>query len=143
MKLEMEWQGKRFFSGMTDKGHEIMTDSLPEFGGENRSATPMEMLLGSVIGCTGIDIVSILEKMKYPPQSFDIHATGDRAQSHPRAFTDIHLHYMIKGEIPEDKLYRAIELSLNKYCSVAYSLRAELTATYTLNEGEKKTVDLD
>ncbi|WP_156854725.1 OsmC family protein [Oceanobacillus sp. AG] len=143
MELKMEWEGKRAFSGVTPSGYPFITDGLPEFGGEGRGPTPMEMLLGTVIGCTGIDIISILEKMKLAPKAFHVKAKGDRSQSHPRRYKDIHLHYTVNGDIPEDKLYRAIELSLNKYCSVVYSLNAEITASYSLNGGDQVTMDLD
>lgn len=143
MELKMDWRGKRLFSGVTASGHQLITDATPEFGGENQGANPTEILLGAVIGCTGMDIISILEKMQLSPVDFNVQATGNKAQSHPRRFKKINLHYTISGDIPEDKLYRAIELSLNKYCSVAYSLNAKLEASYSLNGGAKKIVDLD
>lgn len=143
LELKMDWRGKRLFTGMTASGHQLITDAVPEFGGGNQGASPTEMLLGAVIGCTGMDIISILEKMKLTPENFTVQAIGDKAQSHPRRFTTINLHYTISGDIAEEKLYRAIELSLNKYCSVAYSLNATLKASYSLNGGAKKIVELD
>ncbi|MCF3941974.1 OsmC family protein [Oceanobacillus alkalisoli] len=143
VELKMKWEGKRAFTGVTPSGHQLITDGLPEFGGEGRGPAPMEMLLGTVIGCTGIDIIAILEKMRLVPTDFHVEAKGDRAQSHPRRYRDIYLHYTVIGEIPEDKLYRAIELSLNKYCAVSYSLNAELKASYSLNGGDQVIMDLD
>lgn len=143
MELKLNWEGKRTFTGVTPSGHQLITDGLPAFGGEGRGTTPMEMLLGAVIGCTGIDIIAILEKMRIAPTEFHVEAKADRSQSHPRRYTDIHLHYTVTGDIQEDKLYRAIELSLNKYCSVAYSINAELTASYSLNGGAQIIMDLD
>lgn len=142
MDLKMAWQGNKSFSGKTGSGIDLVTDGIPEIGGENRGATPMEMLLGATIGCSGIDILSILEKMRLTPTHFDIEAKAERAQSHPRRFTEIKMHYTIDGEIPEDKVVRSIELSLNKYCSVAYTLNATISASYTLNGGERKQMDL-
>jgi len=142
MELKMEWQGKLAFSGTAPSGHEVVTDSLPEFGGEGRAPTPMEMLIAAVIGCSGIDIVSILQKMKLSMEKFQVEAKGERAESHPKRYTSIEMHYIVSGDIPEDKLVRAIELSLNKYCSVAHSLNADMKASYSLNNGEKKKVKL-
>lgn len=139
----MKWIGAWTFSGLSPSGNEMIIDSLPEFGGDGRAATPMEMLLGSVIGCTGIDILSILEKMKQTPSHFQVDTKGDRAESYPRRFKKIHLHYAVSGDVSENGLRRAIELSINKYCSVTYSLNAKIVCSYSLNNEAEKTIELD
>ncbi|WML31310.1 OsmC family protein [Neobacillus sp. OS1-32] len=140
METVIKWLGKMAFSGVTPSGHEIKMDAAPDIGGENTGARPTELILNAVAGCTGIDIISILHKMRLNPIAFHIDVKGDRADDHPKRFTNIHIHYALEGELPEDKVVRAIQLSKDKYCSVAHSLNAEITASYSINgvNGEKK-----
>ena len=140
METAIKWLGKMAFSGVTPSGHEIKMDAAPDIGGENTGARPTELILNAVAGCTGIDIISILHKMRLNPIAFHIDVKGDRADDHPKRFTNIHIHYALEGELPEDKVVRAIQLSKDKYCSVAHSLNAEITASYSINgvNGEKK-----
>jgi putative redox protein len=140
MKSTINWTGKMAFTGMTPSGHEIKMDAAGEFGGENSGARPTELLLHAVAGCTGIDIISILHKMRLEPTSFHMDVEGARADEHPKSFTDIHIHYALEGELPEEKVIRAIELSKDKYCSVSHSLNAQLTISYSINAGGKKTL---
>src|SRR5690606_25969142 len=114
-------------------GHELKMDAAESVGGENTGARPTELLLSAVAGCTGIDIISILTKMRLNPTSFQMDVSGERADEHPKKFTKVNLHYALEGELPEDKVVRAIELSMEKYCSVSHSLSAEITATYSIN----------
>lgn len=93
----------------------------------------MELLLQAIAGCTGIDIIMILQKMRLNPTSFHLEVEGTRAEDHPRRYTDIHIHYALEGELPEDKVIRAIQLSKDKYCSVSQSLNANITASYSIN----------
>ncbi|GGA81695.1 OsmC family protein [Ornithinibacillus halotolerans] len=139
MEMNVKWDGKMAFTGFAPSGHKLKMDAAESVGGENTGARPTELLLSAVAGCTGIDIVSILTKMRHTPTSFQMNIAGDRADDHPKKFTKITIHYAIEGDIPEDKVIRAIELSMDKYCSVSHSLSAEITATYSLNgnTGEK------
>lgn len=121
------------FTGVTPSGHEIKMDAAPEVGGENTGARPTELVLNAVAGCTGIDLISILHKMRLNPTAFQMDVKGERADDHPRRFTSINIHYALEGELPEDKVVRAIQLSKDKYCSVSHSLNAEITATYSIN----------
>lgn len=121
------------FTGLAPSGHEIKMDASEEVGGENTGARPTELLLSAVAGCTGIDIISILTKMRLNPTSFEMDVTGDRADDHPKKFTKVNIHYALEGELPEDKVVRAIELSKDKYCSVSHSLSAEITVSYSIN----------
>lgn len=133
MDLTINWNNKMAFSCETDSGHEIKMDAAQEIGGENTGPRPTELLLNAVAGCTGIDIISILTKMRLEPSSFKMEVHGDRADDHPKKFTDIHIHYSLEGELPEDKVVRAIQLSKDKYCSVSHSLSANITASYSIN----------
>jgi len=139
LDLTINWQGKMAFAGTTPSGHEIKLDAAPEVGGENTGARPTELLLQAVAGCTGMDIISILHKMRLEPSSFQIDVEGERAEEHPKRFTNINLHYALDGDLPEDKVIRAIQLSKDKYCSVSHTLNAEITVSYSINgvKGEK------
>jgi putative redox protein len=121
------------FIGKTPSGHELKMDASEEVGGENAGARPTELLLNAVAGCTGIDIISILSKMRLNPTSFEMDVKGERAEDHPKRFTQIHIHYALEGELPEDKVVRAISLSKDKYCSVSHSLNATMSVSYSIN----------
>jgi putative redox protein len=133
MELTIKWNEKMAFSGTTPSGHEIKMDAAPEVGGENTGARPTELLLNAVAGCTGIDIISILHKMRLEPSSFRMDVKGERADDHPKKFTTINIHYALEGDLPEEKVVRAIQLSKDKYCSVSHSLSAEISASYSIN----------
>jgi putative redox protein len=133
MKTTINWTGKMAFAGTAPSGHEIKMDAAAEIGGENSGPRPTELLLSAVAGCTGIDIISILHKMRLEPSSFHMDVEGERADDHPKRFTKINIHYALEGDLPEDKVVRAIELSKDKYCSVSHSLNAEIAVTYSIN----------
>lgn len=133
MKINVTWTGQMGFSSVTPSGHEIKMDAAEEIGGQNTGARPTELLLNAVAGCTGIDIINILHKMRLHPTVFDMEVEGARAQDHPKRFTAIHIVYALEGDLPEEKVVRAIQLSKDTYCSVAHSLNAEITASYTIN----------
>lgn len=133
MKTKINWTGDMAFSGTTPSGHEIRMDAAPEVGGQNSGARPTELLLHGLAGCTGIDIVMILKKMRLEPTAFQMEIEGFRTDDHPKRFTDFHIHYSLEGELPEEKVIRAIQLSKDKYCSVSHSLNANIKASYSIN----------
>jgi putative redox protein len=92
----------------------------------------MEVLLMGVLGCTAMDVISILKKKRQPVQGFKIFATGERAAEHPRAYTAIHLEYVAYGDVAPDALARAIQLSEEKYCGALATVRgvAKLTSSH-------------
>jgi putative redox protein len=139
MELTINWIEKMAFAGVTPSGHELKMDAAPEVDGENSGPRPTELLLQAVAGCTGIDIISILHKMRLEPSAFHMDVKGERADDHPKRFTMINIHYALDGELPEDKVVRAIRLSKDKYCSVSHSLNSEITVSYSINgvTGEK------
>ncbi|SET98775.1 putative redox protein [Salinibacillus kushneri] len=141
MKTSIQWTDHMAFASVTPSGHEMKMDAAEEVGGVNSGARPTELLLNAVAGCTGIDIISILKKMRLEPASFHMEVEGERADDHPKKFTNIHIHYVLEGDLPEDKVVRAIQLSKDKYCSVSHSLSANITASYSIN-GEKGEKDL-
>ncbi|WP_102347689.1 OsmC family protein [Bacillus sp. Marseille-P3661] len=133
MELTINWDGKMAFSGNTPSGHILKMDASEDIGGENSGPRPTELLLSAVAGCTGIDMISILKKMRIEPTSFKMELKSERADDHPKKFTKIHIHYAVEGELPEEKVVRAIKLSKDKYCSVSHSLSATIVASYSIN----------
>ncbi|AZB43092.1 OsmC family peroxiredoxin [Bacillus sp. FJAT-42376] len=141
MKTTVVWDGNLAFGGQSPSGHEIKMDAGQETGGVNSGPRPTELLMHAVAGCTGIDIILILKKMRLEPVQFQMDVEGIRAEEHPKRFTELHIHYALEGELPEEKVVRAIELSKDKYCSVSHSLNAELSVSYSIN-GAKGSKEL-
>ncbi|MDR6226914.1 OsmC family protein [Desmospora profundinema] len=133
MKTKLSWEGKMRFEAKTPSGHTVTLDAAPEVGGEDRGARPTELLLSATGACSGIDIVEILRKMRLTVEDFDMEISGERAEDHPRRFTRVHIHYKLTGDLPEEKVRRAVELSRDKYCSVSQSLNAEILTSFEIN----------
>lgn len=133
MKTELTWGGKMRFQAETPSGHTVTLDAAPEVGGENEGPRPTELLLAATGACSGIDIVDILRKMRLTVESFAMEVSGERAEEHPRRFTHVHIHYRLSGDLPVDKVRRAVDLSRDKYCSVSQSLNAEVITSFEIN----------
>lgn len=117
--------------------HWVVMDGSREFGGSEAGSAPMEMILMGLAGCTGMDVISILEKMRVKLDHFVITVDAERADEHPKVFTKIRLKYYFWGaDVPVEKVERAIELSQTRYCSASVMLKktAELTYSYHINE---------
>ncbi|MFC4075370.1 OsmC family protein [Salinithrix halophila] len=133
MKTNLKWNGKMQFEATAPSGHSLLLDAAHDVGGEDRGPRPTEVLLAAAGACSGIDIVDILRKMRLTVESFDMEVSGERAEEHPRRFTRVHIHYRLTGDLPEDKVRRAVELSRDKYCSVSQSLNAEVVTSFEIN----------
>ncbi len=144
-KANVRWVNGMQFESETGSGHKVLMDARKEVGGEDQGPRPMELLLAALGGCTGMDVVSILRKMRVEVDSYDMEIEGDNASEHPKYFTDIRITYRFSGsDIGEDKVIKAINLSREKYCSVSYMLKqaAKITYFYDIN-GEVKEVPED
>lgn len=97
---------------------------------DQEGLSPMEMTAMGVVGCSSIDILTILDKQKQEIDDFNAQIDAERAEGAPRVFTDLHLHYELSGNVEPDKVRRAIELSLDKYCSVSNMVDQTATITY-------------
>ncbi len=125
------------FVGETADGHKIVMDGAPESGGRNLGTRPMETLLLGMGGCTAYDVVSILQKSRQDIQECTMNMTANRAEDHPRVFTDIHIHFIITGKGLSDKqVEKAINLSAEKYCSASIMLgkTAKITHDFEIQE---------
>ena len=115
----------------SDSGHTITMDGPPESGGENLGVRPMEMLLLGVAGCTMIDVVTTLKKMRQDLSHLETKINAERATDHPKVFTDIHIHFILKGQnLDEKKVDKAITLSAEKYCSASIMLGETATISH-------------
>jgi len=126
----VKWVENLKFIGLAPSGHSIAMDGPPESGGENTAIRPGEMTLVALGGCTAIDVVSMLKKMRVEYDSFEVVVDAEEADDYPKVWTKLHLKYVFKGKnIDESKVKKAIELSQEKYCSVSAMLKktAELT----------------
>jgi putative redox protein len=102
-------------------------------GGTGHGASPMELILMAIAGCSGMDIITILEKMKVNFKRFEMSVEGERSSDHPRVFKDIEVVYKFWGEsLSEDKLKRAAQLSIEKYCSVVNMIDKAANLTYRI-----------
>jgi putative redox protein len=134
-KMTATWTDGMRFVYESGTGHGLVTDAPKEIGGRDTAATPMELVLLGLIGCTGVDVASILTRMKEPLAGLKVSVEAERADEHPKIYTKIHLIYEFQGDLNEKKVERAIRLSEDKYCSVSAMLgkTAEITSEYHLN----------
>ena len=126
----VEYKGGMAFVGKVASGHDVRMDAGDSVGGADSAPRPVEVLLSSLGGCTGMDVVSVLRKMKTEPKSLQIEIQDERATEYPKVFTKIHLIYKVGGDVPEENLVKAIELSLTKYCPIANTLSGVAEITY-------------
>ncbi len=117
-------EGDFGFEAKDANGHVVKMDSNPESGGVNFGVRPMQLLLMGLGGCSGIDIVSILKKQRQTIESFDMKIEGEReAGVEPSLWKAVNIVFILKGNIDADKAKRACALSMDKYCSVAQTIR--------------------
>jgi len=126
---KITWVEDMQFVGQGETGHAIVMDSSEEIGGHNTGARPMEVLLMGVLGCTAMDVMSILKKKRQPIKGLKIFATGDRAAEHPKYYTKIHLEYVAYGDVELEALERSAQLSEDKYCSAIATVRGKAEIT--------------
>lgn len=126
---QLTWVQGMQFVGMGESGHAVVMDSSPDVGGANSAARPMEVLLIGLMGCTAMDVISILKKMRQKIQDFKILATFERSPEHPKKYMRIHLEYVAYGDVDLKALERAAELSETTYCGAIATVRgvAEVT----------------
>ncbi len=120
---KVKWAEDMHFIGQSGTGHTIVMDASPDYGGFNSGMRPMELLLVGLGGCSGMDIVSILKKKKQDLRGLTINIKGKQSENYPKRFTEIEIEFVIKGKnLSEEAVKRAVELSMEKYCSVKATL---------------------
>ena len=121
MKVSLNWQGGAAFEAVTPSNHRLIIDGPPEHGGKNLGPRPMEAFLSAAMACSAFDVVHILTKAKQPLTELSVRAEAERAESEPKIFTGIRLHFVVSGA-KEVTVARAVTLSVEKYCSALQML---------------------
>src|SRR5208283_3777926 len=121
------WIKKHRFNAVSDSGHTIVVD-----GDKTAGSSPMELLLIGLCGCTGYDVVSILRKKREPFTSLQVKAEGERAATPPSVYTEIRLVYKVGGKVSHKAVEDAVQLSEEKYCSVAAMLNKTAKISYRI-----------
>ncbi|MFH1320876.1 MAG: OsmC family protein [Bacteroidota bacterium] len=130
--VKCTWKGKMAFEADIT-GHKIMIDTGENAGGENRGPIPKPLILVALAGCTGMDVTSLLKKMRVEIKDFNLQVNGDLSEEHPKYYTRIHLVYEFTGkDLDKDKIEKAVKLSQEKYCGVNYMLRKATEMDYEI-----------
>ena len=117
--VDMSWTDKLAFETDMD-GHKVVIDATEEVGGSNLGPRPKKLMLTALAGCTGIDVVMILKKMKVEFDAFNVIVEGELTEEHPKYYNKMTIVYQFKGkDLPIDKLEKAVKLSEEKYCGVS------------------------
>ena len=139
MDATVNWKNGLSFVGVANSGIEVPMGTSIEHGGAGDAASPMEMILIALGGCTSFDVISILKKKQQDVTGLQIKVHGDRSEDHPKVYTKITMEYIVTGHhLDPEAVRRSVELSESKYCSVSAMLRkaAEITVKTTILEAE-------
>src|SRR5437588_11286821 len=137
-KAIIQFTGDEFFVGITPSGH---AQAIETNSKRNRAATPMEVLLIALGSCTGVDVISILKKKRQRVTDYRIEVSGERREEHPHSYTRLFVKHVVTGRgVSEQAVARAVELSYQKYCSVAATLRgaAEIVTRFEIVEADQE-----
>jgi putative redox protein len=127
------WTPPRRFAGIGAVGAPVAMDARRDHAGEGSGPTPMETVLMALAGCAGMDVAGILEKMRAPLTTLTVSVSGERADTHPKVFTRIHIRYEAGGPgLTFAQVERAVRLSHEKYCSVSAMLRPAVPITHEI-----------
>jgi putative redox protein len=120
---KVKWVNGLQFVGESGTGHAIVLDADEASGGKNTGMRPMELLLIGIGSCSGMDVASVLQKKKQNFSDIEINVKGQKADTYPKKFTEIEIEFIVKGkDVSEEAVKRAVELSMEKYCSVKATL---------------------
>ena len=131
MKIQLKRINNSHFKATNPQGNQIFLDGPEKVGGKDLGFRPMETVLAGLASCSAIDILLILQQGQQEIKDFSINVEGERTNDIPAVFQKIHLHFKLTGNIVEKKLQRALDLSINKYCSVAKMLQPPVKINYT------------
>ncbi len=132
MKVALHLNSGVHFSASTENGQRFEIDGSEAVGGQDKGARPMEMVLGALAGCSAIDVISTLKKMKQNVSDCHIEARGERTDQVPAVFCDIQLDFRVYGNrLDQRKVERAVKLAVEKYCSVGKMLESTARISHT------------
>lgn len=135
-KVKVSWMDTMAFEGEVN-GHKIVIDADEKVGGKDRGPRPKPFMLLSLAGCTAMDVISILKKMRVEVKDFDVSVSGELTEDHPKQFTSMHVTYEFWGkDLPMAKLEKAVSLSEDRYCGVSaiYKKVMEVTSEIIVHE---------
>lgn len=128
-RVTTKWLGKMAFEGEVS-GHKIIIDAAPGVGGENSGARPKPLMLLALGGCTGMDVISILKKMRVEVEDLNIIVEAETTEDYPKYYHSMHVIYEFTGkDLPLDKLQKAVELSEERYCGVSAVYKTKIRMT--------------
>jgi putative redox protein len=131
-KIDCAWKQDMTFEAEVN-GFKIMLDAEPAVGGLNNGPRPKPLTLVSLAGCTGMDVISILKKMRAEPEFFNVSVEGELTEEHPKYYHKIHVIYELKGnDLDIEKIEKAVNLSRDRYCGVYALLHAGAEITYEI-----------
>lgn len=131
-KVKTNWIGGLALEAQIED-HKVVMDAKVEVGGENRGASPKKLMLSALTGCTGMDVLSLLKKMRQEVTFFNVEAEATLTEEHPIHYGDIVLSYTIEGTgLDQAKVNKAINLSMERYCGISYMLGKAANITYRL-----------
>ncbi len=136
MQASVKWAGDGMFVGFSPGGHALAIETRATRGS---AASPVELMLLALGGCTGVDVVNILEKKRMRVAAYEARLSGERTAEPPKRFTKIHVHHVVRGVgLAAAAVQQAIELSEQKYCSVAATMRpvVEITSSFEISDAE-------
>ena len=138
-QIKTQWEGNMLFNADTLGGN-FKIDAAPESGGEGKGVRPKALMLTSLAGCTGMDIVSLLKKMRAEVEGLEINVTGELSEEHPKIYKKVYVEYIFYGkDLKKDKIEKAVQLSDEKYCGVMEMFRQFSTITTEIKYREKKS----
>ncbi len=138
-EISITWKDGMAFEADSE-GHKLMLDSSENTGGRNLGIRPKPLMLIALAGCTGMDVVSILEKMRVKVDHFNVKVDGTESEEMPKRYIKMHINYEFWGEdLPYEKLEKAINLSQEKYCSVLAVYKEVMPVTYSILTHSKET----
>jgi putative redox protein len=130
--VDTSWKGNMLFDANVS-GHHVMMDAVAAVGGEDKGARPKELMLAALAGCSGMDVVSILKKMRVEFTGLDIRVEADVTEEHPKHYFKMHLIYDFTGDnLQMEQLKKAVELSQDRYCGVSFVYKKTMEVTYEI-----------
>ena len=130
--VNTSWKGNMLFDANVS-GHHVMMDAAATVGGEDKGSRPKELMLAALAGCSGMDVVSILKKMRVAFTALNISVEADVTEEHPKHYQKMHVIYEFTGnDLPMDQLKKAVELSQDRYCGVSFVYKKAMEVTYEI-----------
>lgn len=132
MDVTLQWQQDMHFSSSA-RDLRVELDAKPDHGGKNLGQTPKELVLSAICGCTAMDVIAMLNKMRSAPESLKITANAEQTTTHPAHFTYVKLDFLLTGSLEAAKVMKAVEMSMTKYCGVSYMISRSCPISYQVH----------